>query len=756
MVGHGCGFGPALWRLFSAMKASRRGAVPRSNASAVLLLSLIGVVPLGCRSDAVFSGTEAEAPPTEALVDTSRAVAGSRVTPMQKVLTLLGSMLDKAKEAKHEELVQWTAFGQFCEDTLKVKQAAVDEADVQIELIKANTLKYDAEVQRLGQEIDDHKDDIVDYQGSSKNATAERKLQHADYEARLRDYDESIYALTEAIRMLQKENYKRPQVASLLERLSAAGQTPAAARRAIEVFLARDSEEPDLLFVKAPEAHAYEFQSGDIVALLKELLEKFQDERRGLERGEASQRHAYEVLAQDFSSSVAAAEHEIGKKEKGKAQNKQAFVDAKAQLADVSATREFDAKYLADLQFLCDQKATDFKSREQLRADEVANLEKAIALLSGEAVAGAAQKHLPSLLQRPLALLQRRTSLQSPELQGRAAEILRREAGRIGSHMLSAISLRVRDDPFAKVKKMIQDMVLRLQAEEGEEKDHKEWCDSELGTNAQTRKTKSEEVESLHFTIEGLENRMAVLRRDIAALSKDAAQLRTARADAERLRAAEKARNEDTIADAAGAQVDVGQALKILKEFYGKAGEATVLAQGVRAAPAGAPPIFTAPYRGLQAEHSSVIGFLEVIKSDFERLQKETTAAETAAKSEHDVFLKASSDDESRIESDVATKGAELKTKGQDLDTASNDLELAQSQLDAALTYYDKLKPSCVITSTSSSYSARVARREEEIVALREALSILSGETLADSGPQAHYSSVDGGNRGWDVGIMAK
>merc|ERR1711862_903502 len=38
-------------------------------------------------------------------------------------------------------------------------------------------------------------------------------------------------------------------------------------------------------------------------------------------------------------------------------------------------------------------------SRQQLRAEEIAALEKAIEILSGAAVSGNAEKHLPSLLQ---------------------------------------------------------------------------------------------------------------------------------------------------------------------------------------------------------------------------------------------------------------------------------------------------------------------------------------------------------------------
>merc|ERR1719433_431581 len=43
--------------------------------------------------------------------------------------------------------------------------------------------------------------------------------------------------------------------------------------------------------------------------------------------------------------------------------------------------------------------AADFKSRQELRAGELATIEKAIEIISSETVASAGEKHLPTLLQ---------------------------------------------------------------------------------------------------------------------------------------------------------------------------------------------------------------------------------------------------------------------------------------------------------------------------------------------------------------------
>merc|ERR1719337_530515 len=160
--------------------------------------------------------------------------------------------------------------------------------------------------------------------------------------------------------------------------------------------------------------------------------------------------------------------------------------------------------------------------------------------------------------------------------------------------------------------------------EANEEAEHKGWCDTELSTNEQTRKEKTTAVETLHAEIDQLEASIAKLTEDISNLTKAVAELDKAVAEATQIRAEEKEKNEATIKDAQEAQTAVAQATEVLKEFYAKAGEATSLIQQQPEAP----EIFDEAYTGMQSENGGVVGMLEVIESDFARLEAETTASE--------------------------------------------------------------------------------------------------------------------------------
>merc|ERR1719262_511456 len=143
-------------------------------------------------------------------------------------------------------------------------------------------------------------------------------------------------------------------------------------------------------------------------------------------------------------------------------------------------------------------------------------------------------------------------------------------------------------------------------------------------------------VGTLHAEIDQLTASITILSEDIANLTKAIADLDAAMLEATKVRAAEKAKNADTISDAQGAQTAVAQALVVLKEFYAKAAEATAFVQK-RQQPE-APEVFDEPYTGMGGESGGVVGMLEVIESDFARLQSDTEAAEAAAQQEYEGF----------------------------------------------------------------------------------------------------------------------
>merc|ERR1719191_1916852 len=117
------------------------------------------------------------------------------------------------------------------------------------------------------------------------------------------------------------------------------------------------------------------------------------------EKEESDSVHAFQMLSQDLTNNINQATAARDEKAALKAKKLQAKADAEGDLTDTTTTRDDDTKYLEDLTANCEQKASDFASRQTLRTDEIEALEKAVEILSSEAVSGAAEKHLPTMVQ---------------------------------------------------------------------------------------------------------------------------------------------------------------------------------------------------------------------------------------------------------------------------------------------------------------------------------------------------------------------
>jgi len=125
-----------------------------------------------------------------------------------------------------------------------------------------------------------------------------------------------------------------------------------------------------------------------------------------------------------------------------------------------------------------------------------------------------------------------------------------------------------------------------------------------------------------------------------------------------------------------------------------------------------------------------VVAMLEVIESDFARLEADTKASETQAQAEYTRFI---ADAE---KSKAAKRDAEFKlslAKDQqefEVEQLQKDLDSNHQQLDMAKAYYEELKPQCVEVQVS--HEEREARRQEEIKALTQAYEILNEVRTSD------------------------
>merc|ERR1719261_648831 len=212
------------------------------------------------------------------------AAEQQKVTPVQKVLELLQGMKAKGIAEMKAEEVTFSAYSQWCDNQDRIKKKEIAEANEKIEKLNAEIAKATADIDELTARIQELDEDIGRWKKDQTAATTIREKEKADFEATLQDYSESIDALERAINVLKKQSADKPQaelVQSLLQ-VKALRLVPSETKGALSSFLQQD---PAATY-SAPEANAYEFQSGGIVDMLEKLKADFKKQKLQLEEDE--------------------------------------------------------------------------------------------------------------------------------------------------------------------------------------------------------------------------------------------------------------------------------------------------------------------------------------------------------------------------------------------------------------------------------------------------------------------------------------
>merc|ERR1719265_2460534 len=276
----------------------------------------------------------------------------------------------------------------------------------------------------------------------------------------------------------------------------------------------------------------------------------------------------------------------------------------------------------------------------------------------------------------------------------------------LASRIASAMKLNSGADVFAKIKGMIGDMIEKLEQEAAEAAELKEWCDKEIAESTAKKEDITATFEKLSTKLDTATAKSEKLKEEVATLQKELADLAKLTAEMDRIRGEEKAAFEKNHPEMEQGLKGVKLALKILNDYYAKAGKAHGSSDGAG---------------------GGIVGMLEVIESDFTKTITEMVAAEQMAA---DVYEKDAK--EAAVAKTTKEQDVKYKTKAfTDLDKKAGELTSERSgvedELNAVNEYLASLDKKC--TYKVESYAERKARREAEINGLKEALEVLENET---------------------------
>lgn len=668
------------------------------------------------------------------------------------------------------EAATYNKFACFCKTTQKDKSEAIKTGQENKASLSAQIEKLSKQRDALDKKIAAHAAAIKKAEKAMKKATQESDAAHAVYLKNAADLDAALYALKHAIEALKSSKTpslmqfqsigKTVEQAALLA--DALGLGGAGVQKAATFFL-QQGDVP-------VEMEDYKFHSTDIIETLEKLLGDFRKTKADVDADEVERVQKYDMFMQDKTDFIKA---ETLAMEDAKAERAQKIEDigtASQELTTVSADLLDNMEYLDELNQICSDKAKTWDQRTKLRANELTAITQAagiikatvsektqastirfaqfgslVHLVNSNAVVNSdaamsaieAEAEISEDQDTPVGFLQKMSiKAHKPDDEGRqlVISLLNSKGKELKSTLLASLATKIAADPFAKIKKLIQELIERLLTEAANEANQKGWCDKATADAKQKRQYAADKVEDLNAKMAKLEALSDKLGEEMKELNTDIAKLEEDRAEAEKNRKEEHEENTHTILEAKQGLEAVNMAIDILDKFYKTSAKAEVdlsLAQG---------PLDDAPdagfkigeaYKGAQAESGGIIGMMEVIQSDFERTIKETGEAEKQAQQDHLEFMTETG--KSLAEKNVALKEkTKLKDEtDQNLNDANEELISQMDILQTSIKELIELKATCI--DTGMSYAERVALREEEIAALKKALCILTA--YAEYGP---------------------
>merc|ERR1719482_1262211 len=170
-------------------------------------------------------------------VATPAMAGGAKVTPIQKVISMLTDMLAKSKAEKQNEVELFKKYEEFIQLTTEEKLHAVGKEKEQIEQLMADIDKAEADAMVAAKEIAAHDSDIASWEADKAAATKQREEAHAVFSETHKDYTESIDAVERAVATLKAGNKPAGAAVTFLLQLHSMNKVSVKAKKIIMSFL---------------------------------------------------------------------------------------------------------------------------------------------------------------------------------------------------------------------------------------------------------------------------------------------------------------------------------------------------------------------------------------------------------------------------------------------------------------------------------------------------------------------------------------
>jgi chromosome segregation ATPase len=500
--------------------------------------------------------------------------------------------------------------------------------------------------------------------------------------------------------------------------------------------------------------------SGEILGILKQLQEDMEATLSDITKVENEAIAEFEGLVAAKEKEIAASTEAIEAKTQRAGEVAVEIVNLKNDLEDTKDELGADEVFLMELKKSCSTKATEYDERVKMRSMELVAIQETIKILNDDDALDLFKKTLPSP-----SLLQ--MSRRSGDVRKEALALVQKLKRDPKQPELSLITMALQGKKagFAKVIKLIDEMVVKLGVEQEDDDAQKKWCEEEFDTTEDQSKDTSRLIKGLATKISETEEAIKTVTAEIAALKKGIVELDEAVTEATTQRKDEHKEFVQTAAENNAALQLLEVAKNRLNKFYNPtlykeperrelteeeriyvnsggadprdAEEAAVAGTGIagtgvtvfaqlaskmRDAPP-PPPETMEAYSKKDA--GGPVALIDKLKNDLEKDVQAAEFDEKEAQKDYEEFMGDSAKKRATDSKSITEKDSQKAELEGDLQAAKGAKESATKELMALDEYMAQLHGSCDFLLEN--FDIRKEARASEIDAMKKAKAVLSG-----------------------------
>merc|ERR1719158_2670094 len=331
-----------------------------------------------------------------------------------------------------------------------------------------------------------------------------------------------------------------------------------------------------------------------IMETLGEMEDKSEASLAEARKGEEDSMHSFQMLKQGLENEISTSKKEKDESTKKSAAAAESKAQAEKDLAVEKKGLSEDETYLRDLKRDCQARASEFEVTYKDNKAELGALGKATAIL---------KKKFASLVQTSSRSVDGDAGAED-DTKARVLRSIEQLGRRLHKTALVALAYRAAEDPFGKIRGMIEEMIAKLLQEAADEATQKAFCDKEIGESTASKTDKEGKLDKVNARLGKAEATTATLMEEVSKLSKEVSENDAALAAATEIRNKEKADFMVVEKDLSESQEACAAATQVLREYYEGA---SLLQVGAKAR----------AKEDAEGDGSGILGVLEVAESDF-------------------------------------------------------------------------------------------------------------------------------------------